>query len=319
MTTKSNDQGRAYEYAWGAALRDAIAKIREVKLVQNSSLSANAKAWSAMSKEMKQTLNTSAKAAVDLILELEPLAIELDGDVLTLVFQQDSKGEGGDVRDLLLVRETIKWQVGLSIKHNHEAVKHSRISSSIDFGREWFEIPCSSQYWQEVSPIFEKLQESRSQGVKWREFPNKEKNVYVPLLIAFVNEIKRAYEKDKGLPRRMVEYLIGKYDYYKVISHDNDLMTVVRTFNIHRTLNKRSKIKISSITVPIVKLPSELIEIRVKPGSNTTVEMFLNEGWQLSFRIHSASTIVQPSLKFDIQFIGIPEGIQTFECKWSRQ
>ena len=319
MTTKSNDQGRAYEYAWGVALRNAIAKIRKVQLVQNSSLSANAKAWGAVTKEMRQTLNTSAKAAVDLILELEPLAIELDGDVLTLVFQQDSKGENGDVRDLLLERETIKWQVGLSIKHNHEAVKHSRLSPSIDFGKEWFGISCSSQYWQEITPIFKELQKGKDQGILWKNFPDKEKKVYLPLLTAFVNEVKRSYEKDNGLPRRMIEYLIGKYDYYKVISHDKDLMTVVRTFNIHRTLNKRSKVKISSITVPIVRLPSELIKIRLKPNSNTTVEMFLNEGWQLSFRIHSASSKVQPSLKFDIQFMGIPEGIQTFECRWAKK
>ena len=46
--------------------------------------------------------------------------------------------------------------------------------------------------------------------------------------------------------------------------------------------------------------------LEFKPGSTNTVEMFLDNGWQLSFRIHSASTKVEPSLKFDVQFIGMP-------------
>lgn len=34
-------------------------------------------------------------------------------------------------------------------------------------------------------------------------------------------------------------------------------------------------------------------------GSTNAVEMFLDNGWQLSFRIHNASTKVEPSLKFN--------------------
>ena len=45
--------------------------------------------------------------------------------------------------------------------------------------------------------------------------------------------------------------------------------------------------------------------------------MYLNNGWQLSFRIHNASTKVEPSLKFDVQFIGMPVSILNIECKWS--
>jgi len=44
--------------------------------------------------------------------------------------------------------------------------------------------------------------------------------------------------------------------------------------------------------------------------------MYLNNGWQLSFRIHNASTIVEPSLKFDVQLIGMPVTILSIECQW---
>ncbi|MEE0273575.1 MAG: HaeIII family restriction endonuclease [Coprococcus eutactus] len=51
-------------------------------------------------------------------------------------------------------------------------------------------------------------------------------------------------------------------------------------------------------------------------GSTNAVEMFLDNGWQLSFRIHNASTKVEPSLKFDVQFIGMPTSLLNIECKW---
>ena len=56
--------------------------------------------------------------------------------------------------------------------------------------------------------------------------------------------------------------------------------------------------------------------LELKPGSTNTVEMFLDNGWQLSFRIHNASTKVEPSLKFDVQFIGMPTSVLNIECKW---
>ena len=45
-------------------------------------------------------------------------------------------------------KEILNWEIGLNIKHNHDAVKHSRLSHKIDFGAEWFEKPCSQNYWQ---------------------------------------------------------------------------------------------------------------------------------------------------------------------------
>lgn len=116
----------------------------------------------------------------------------------------------------------------------------------------------------------------------------------------------------------MIEYLIGTKDYYKIVSHDKKQITMIHTFNMHDTLNKPSKNKASIINVPTVELPTELVAIKFKTGSNTTAEMYLNHGWQLSFRIHNASTKVEPSLKFDIQFIGMPVSILHIECKWKQ-
>lgn len=316
MSTNSNDQGRAYEYAWINALYAALKSKRDTRIVVNSSLDANKRAWSVMSDEMKELFEISAKAAVETVLELEPRMTESDADVLYLEFQKDDAGTKGDVRDIVIRRDSLQWEVGLSIKHNHEAVKHSRLSHGLDFGKEWFDIPCSAAYWGAIKPIFDRLKADKVNGKKWSDLPDKESGVYIPLLNAFMEEVKRANGADSSMPRKMVEYLIGTKDYYKVVSRDGKRLTIIHTFNMHGTLNKPSKIKVSAISVPIVELPTELVAIKFKTGSNNTVEMYLNNGWQLSFRIHNASTKVEPSLKFDVQFIGMPISILNIECKW---
>lgn len=242
--------------------------------------------------------------------------IENDDDILILKSIKDKEGIAGDVRDIVIRRDNINWEIGLSIKHNHEAVKHSRLSPSIDFGKEWYNIPCSNNYWPKILPIFERLKTEKSKGTKWSQLQDKQDSIYLPLLQSFMDEVQRAYAIDHSMARRMVEYLIGVKDFYKIISLDNKYLTLIRMFNLHNTLNKPSKIKISAIKVPVVSLPTELTAIKLKRNTKTTIEMYFNNGWQLNFRIHSAETKVIPSLKFDIQFVGMPVSVMSFECRW---
>ena len=45
MSANSNNQGRAYEYAWINALFETLNSIRETGIVCNSSYDANERAW----------------------------------------------------------------------------------------------------------------------------------------------------------------------------------------------------------------------------------------------------------------------------------
>lgn len=316
MSNRSNDQGRAYEYAWITALFETLDPIRKTGIICNSSFDANERAWNSVTQEKRNLFTISANAAVDAILELEPLMEEDDGDTLLLEFQKDETGESGDVRDIVIRRDDIEWEVGLSIKHNHEAVKHSRLSHVLDFGNEWYGLPCSKCYWNDVSPIFDMLNYEKANGTNWSDLSNKENEIYIPLLQAFLDEVDRAYRYDSEVAIKMFEYLVGIKDYHKIVSHDNKKVTLIHTFNLHDTLNQPSHIKVSAFEVPVAETPTEIIKMRFKPGSKTTVEIYMDNGWAFSFRIHSASTIVQPSLKFDVQFIGIPPTVLTISCKW---
>lgn len=42
----------------------------------------------------------------------------------------------------------------------------------------------------------------------------------------------------------------------------------------------------------------------------------MDKGWAISFRIHNASSRIEPSLKFDIQLVGIPLEIINIEEYW---
>lgn len=316
MSNRSNDQGRAYEFAWMTVLERELSKKRPVTVINNSSYCANKRAWDSVNSIAQNSYILSAESAVNSLLELEPRLEENDDNLLTLEFLKDEAGTKGDVRDVRIRRANIEWEIGLSIKHNHEAVKHSRVSHKLDFGKEWFEIPCSDTYWDETKPIFNYLSDEKKKGSNWSDLPNKEINVYIPLLNAFMKEVKRANSVDSTIPRRMVEYLIGIKDYHKIVSRDSKRVTLVHTFNMHGTLNKPSKTKISAITVPLVELPTRIVALEFKPESSTTVEMYLDNGWELSFRIHNASTKVEPSLKFDVQFMGMPPTILTISCSW---
>lgn len=316
MSSKSNDQGRAYEYITLLTLHSEISKIRRAEIVKNSSLEAARNAWDNMSKSMQSLMSMSAHSFVPDIFNLEPLILEDDGDVVELLIQKDKSGEDGDVRDILIARNGIKWEIGLSMKHNHFAVKHSRLSHLIDFGDKWYGVPCSESYWQSVMPIFDYLQEQKRKGKAWFELSDKSERVYVPLLKAFMQELRLTYANHKELPQKMVEYLLGEFDFYKVVIIDNQRVTQINTFNLHGTLNKNGKRNKAKATIPRVLLPTRIVSLDFKPGSDNTIELYLDGGWQFSFRIHNASTMVESSLKFDIQIIGMPTTIVTINCRW---
>ena len=316
MSKKSNNQGRAYEFSYLISLYEEISKVRSVKIETNSSYYAAERAWNTLSESEKTMYKMSSLTGVNTLFELEPLILDDGKDELELKIQSDDNGEKGDVRDVLIIRRGIEWEIGLSVKHNHFAVKHSRLSKKIDFGKKWYGISCSDQYWLDIKPIFDYLDEEKKKGTKWRDLLSKEDDVYVPLLNAFKEELERQNLLfNKEIPRLMVEYLLGEFDFYKVIGIDNKEITRIQSFNLRGTLNKQGKNRKRNIELPISSLPTRIVSLDYKPGSKNTLELYLDGGWQFSFRIHNASTKVEPSLKFDIQIIGMPVTIISIDCK----
>lgn len=317
MSSKSNDQGRAYEYICLHSLQDAISAIRKSQIIHNSSYDAAEHAWTTLSVAEKALYTLSAQSTIDTIFALEPNIVEACDDTLHLYIQSDGHGEDADVRDIIVERKDIVWEIGLSIKHNHMAVKHSRLAKSLDFGEKWYGIGCSEEYWKAVKPTFDFLAAEKANGTYFRDLSSKEDDVYVPLLKAFMQEVKTQVQNNAEVPRRLVEYLLSKYDFYKVISIDNKRITTIQSFNMYGTLYLPSKTQNPSLTVPAMELPTTLLYMDFKPQSKSTVVMGFDNGWQLSFRIHNAKDTVETSLKFDVRIEGMPPAVNiTFNCKW---
>ncbi|GAA7475738.1 hypothetical protein MMM102_04940 [Helicobacter pylori] len=313
MSDKSNNQGRAYEYAWCLALEQKLSVFKKVIVDKQNGFNACYRAYESLEKSLQERYLESTKQGVLLLLDCEPLLSEVIGssqNEIILSLQKDKLGEIGDIRDILIYFD--RFCIGLSIKHDHDAVKHSRLSKDLDFGEKWLGVRVSQNYKDTIKPLFERLENAKKEGMLWRDFPNKEQEIYAPLLQAFKKEVLRIDENEKNkVPQKMVEYLLGKYDFYKAILLEREQKTKLEAYHFNNTLNRSVKNKPKRI-IPLSKLPTRMIYFDFKPKSFNTLELVLNEGWSFSLRIHNASSRVEPSLKFDIKLLSIPVSVAVF-------
>lgn len=317
MATQTQ-KGKAFEYACLSALNEILGKNQEIIIDETSAYETAKGFYESLDPKVVDKMDKAARAASKILLKLEPqLENPDDNTPLFLQIQEDSKGIAGDVRDVVCIRKQNGWEIGLSCKHNHTAVKHSRLSYTIDFGAMWFDKACSQDYFIEIEPIFTKLQEQRERMLKWSQVMHKNDSVYVPLLNAFIEEIKRLdQEYPDEIPAQLIRYLLGRNDFYKVITQDSKKLTTVQAYNLFGTLNKSSNKVKPMVKVHQLKLPTKFYDISYKDNSKNTIIVTCDGGWALSFRIHNASTNVEPSLKFDVQLIGVPQGLHTQIEPW---
>ena len=317
MTNASMINGKAYEFACLSRLKDVVSKIRPVTVIDNSSYHVAKGCWDSLIESKQTDLAISAEAGVKALISLEPKIVEDGTDMLELSLQEDSRGESGDVRDILVVRKPIDWEIGISVKNNHHALKHSRLSKKLDFGQKWLNIPCSNDYFQEIKPHFEELKKLHDSKVCWRDLDGKHEKYYIPVLDAFMKELRRQYEVGgEVVANSFARYLLGSFDFYKLISNPSRHSTSLISFNLYGTLGKASKSLQPEHEVPLVELPNRIFNIGLKPNSTDTVEVHMDNGWEITLRIHSASSIVESSLKFDVQITGMPQSLFVIDTPW---
>lgn len=308
------NNGKAFEYALLIEFYERLNILTKVSITINEPYNTAKGFFDGFDETEQAKFRISASASINFLLDIEPrLSNGIDEtDVLFLELVTDQRGQSGDVRDVLLIRSLQKWEIGISAKNNHRAVKHSRLSHKIDFGDKWLGIPCSPNYFDEIFPIFDRLEKLRNsdRSTLWSSIYNMHAEIYVPILDAFRKELLRLDKENPSIvAENLVQYLIGTEDFYKVIKGKNTVE--IQGYNLHGTLNLPfNKVK-PKAKIPKLKLPSRLIEIVYNNDSQTTLLVSLNEGWQISFRIHNASSRVEPSLKFDINLVSAPHTLFT--------
>ena len=145
--------------------------------------------------------------------------------------------------------------------------------------------------------------------------------------MAFVKELQRLgtvpddasdeqRERAGLFSKLFFEYMFGTHDFYKFIKDDNAKATKVYPYNMHGSLMKPYKEEKNEQAVPCVTLPEEMVKVRLKPKSKTTLEIYFDQ-WIISMRLHNAdSTIRNTSLKFDVQIKAQPKKVMCSILPW---
>ncbi|MFP3012031.1 MAG: HaeIII family restriction endonuclease [Rickettsia sp.] len=191
----------------------------------------------------------------------------------------------------------------MSCKTNHQALKHPRLSDSIDFVKKWGldGNGCSAKYWDIVKPLFGELRQIKTLSNKtalWENLLDKANKYYWPILNAWSEEITNLCsvdeEKANNVCKALISYLIGKYDFYKIMCYGSNKV-FIQAYNFNNTLNTKK-----------TNYPNYIHTINTKNGGIYSKTIVFNRGFSINFRIHNASSRVEPSLKFDINAIGLP-------------
>lgn len=306
--------GKAFEFALLIEFYERLKNVTSISISKNEPYKTAKGFFDGFSENEQETFRITASASINFLIDIEPRlsnGISVD-DILVLELVSDQAGQTGDVRDVLIIRSLQKWEIGISAKNNHRAVKHSRLSQRINFGEKWLSVSCSQDYFQEIKPIFDMLTDLRAKdkSTKWTSIENMHQVIYIPILDAFRKELLRLDRENPDIvAENLVQYLIGNQDFYKVIKGKKKVE--IQAYNLHGTLNLPFEKVKPKAKIPKVKLPTRLIEIVYQENSKTTLLVSLNEGWQISFRIHNASSRVEPSLKFDINLVSAPHTLFT--------
>lgn len=315
--------GKAFEYACLISLASLLEKRTvniNIQINDNEPALITARTdFNSLTEVQQNDMILAAEAGMSEVIRYEPRLYD-NSSVLRMFLQTDANGIRGDVRDVVCQKESENWQIGISCKNNHHAVKHSRLSPTIDFGLMWMDNPVSEEYWIETENIWKYLSEivQNRPGTLWRNIDqNKEEFIYKPLLSAFSKELNKIC-KDQKNTTKLFEYLLGSYDFYKVIANKSIRSTEVMAFNMYNTLNKSLYIK-PERRLRQTQLPNRLYEIapviRNNKLSNNTIEVAFND-WAVRFRIHNASSRVEKSLKFDINLQSVPATLQNNIVPW---
>ena len=297
MAISQTASGKSFEYALAYEFAARLGTT-----VSGSAYRVAKRYFDGLDDSQRQERANASGTAVEFILSNEPRL--KPGLVARVVLQSDQAGIPGDVRDIVL--ETSRGDcIGISAKVRNTAIRNSRLSPRIDFARRWLGAECSDAYRQETAQVWDYLQPLEDQKTRWSCIEDKADRVYMPLQRAFIREVERQFARNA--PEKaatLMRYMLGTHDYYKVYKHNSTMS--IESFNMDATLSWGKQ----------VPIPAALVRIAMKPGSKTTSLMVLDQGWQLSFRLHSAESLVKRSLKFDVQVIGQPPRLTRHEVHY---
>lgn len=273
--------GKGWEYALASELKEALG--REASLAKCQQYNTAKTAFGRNSSEEQRKMQKAGRAVAEFLIK-EDERLETATEIR---FQKDAEGQIADVRDIVV--QTGFTELGISAKQRNNALKHPRISLDIDIGQLWYGKNSSPNYKDQTKKVFEGIK--KHSGKPWKCLNQKEEKFFKPALEAVKMEIESQNDTKK-----LMQYILGKQDYYKVIKKNGEV--TIDSFNMLGKNKWGNKIP----------LPESMILLELRKGSSTFLDMVMDKGWSISFRIHNGDGKISrnPSLKLDVRPVGFP-------------
>ncbi|MCF7870059.1 MAG: HaeIII family restriction endonuclease [Candidatus Omnitrophica bacterium] len=201
----------------------------------------------------------------------------------------DSQAKSGNVTDICIIGK--KKEINLSIKHNHFALKHQRPPTTA----KWCgyaegsaeDLQFRKQYKVVVDKFLENAKRLSPNAKYFRDLNNLEETyiadkLYKPVC-KLVSDTINNLCINKNNVESLFKFLAGDGDFYKIIDMPGEVL--ILNFNA-------------------VSLPESVQAITEKKNY---VNLSFSNGWRLSMRLHTASSKLGRSLKFDTQARKLPD------------
>ena len=293
---KEERSGSAFEYALFAALARRI----RVTSLENEALERARKKYEGS--VQRSHLLRCAESAVKYLLSTDQRLVTREPKKLFLNSSWAAQSQH-DVRDVVLQGHSAT--IGFSCKVNNQDLRHSRLARELDFVKEWGldKNGASSAYWKGVRPVFDRLHELRERGLDWvDEYPTlatRRRLVLAPVLDAWESEMRRVVNADSSVPERLCRYLLGSKSYWKVVSGRRAVL--VQKFNLEGDMPGEK-----------LTMPGSILGISIRDTSSVRERIVTcDEGYAFSFRLHTASSHIENSLKFAVKGLKLPREINT--------
>jgi hypothetical protein len=285
----SDRNGRALEFA---IVRVLVNKIPNIKLLGGTLVDQqrDSAKFSALSEQQQAHFINSAEAVFTWLTKKQ-LPLNLGNNSIERL--TDDAAKKGDVTD---IRLRIAGEViNLSVKHNHQALKHQRPTATAVQGGYAKNSPEDIAYrtaYKKITDDFLNSAEQLKKGatefaeLKAIQADFIDKQLYAPIC-KLVTQFLNSHTAKPATAQQFFSFIVGMTDYHKIIVYNE-------------------KIEIHEFALmPDVK---SLMAFQV---DNSYIHVRFSNSWTVSMRLHTASSRIKGvSLKFDTQLLNTNNPIE---------
>jgi HaeIII restriction endonuclease len=286
---RSNQQGRALEYA---IVEEIVRNLPSDQVTLSSRTLQDQQRDYPKYISLPENLITHYQRGAICLLGWLETEFSISKHVIEIDRLPDQSSNQGDVTDIRIYSNS--FCVNLSIKHNHQALKHQRPASTAQHCGYPKANPEDIDFRQKYSQIIQNFMKI-SRGYKlFRDLEASEifDFLYTPICLLVSESISNLCQATSKA-NHLFTFLTGNTDFYKVILPAQQDFIRIQEF----------------IHIPPV-------ESVVAASDRNYVYLNFSNSWDLALRLHTASSRIQPnpSLKFDTQpaKIYVPEQILNF-------